>query len=108
MQNRETAVGIPSLAVIAESYVEAENINITGTATRITWSSVFCNAGQEYAIIIPSDDADTAVKIGELGKHDAINSRWVTGQPYQVGILLSSRNACPLHRIRILTIPFDF
>ncbi|MBV2145406.1 MAG: hypothetical protein KTM48_01525, partial [Wolbachia endosymbiont of Pissodes strobi] len=34
-----------------------------------------------------------AVKIAELGKYDAVNSRWVTSQPYQVGVLLSSSNA---------------
>ncbi|MFP3015330.1 MAG: hypothetical protein ACEY3B_03345, partial [Wolbachia sp.] len=38
-------------------------------------------------------DPGTAVKIAELGKYDAVNSRWVTSQPYQVGVLLSSSNA---------------
>lgn len=37
--------------------------------------------------------ADTAIKVAELGKYDAVNSRWVTSQSYQVGILLSSSNA---------------
>ncbi|RDD34062.1 hypothetical protein Wcon_01893 [Wolbachia endosymbiont of Cylisticus convexus] len=54
---------------------------------------MFCYAGQEYAIVLLTDDADTAVKIAELGKYDAVNSRWVTSQPYQVGVLLSSSNA---------------
>ncbi|WP_341820848.1 hypothetical protein [Wolbachia endosymbiont (group A) of Myopa testacea] len=93
VQIRETAVGMPSQIVIAESYINPENININGTATRITWSPVFCHAGQEYAIVILTDDADTAVKVAELGKYDAVNSRWVTSQPYQVGVLLSSTNA---------------
>ncbi len=93
VQIRETAVGMPSQIVIAESYINPENININGTATRITWSPVFCHAGQEYAIVLLTDDADTAVKVAELGKYDAVNSRWVTSQPYQVGVLLSSSNA---------------
>ena len=93
MQIRETAVGMPSQTVIAESYINPENININGTATRITWSPVFCHAGQEYAIVLLTDDADTAVKVAELGKYDAVNRRWVTSQPYQVGVLLSSSNA---------------
>jgi hypothetical protein len=49
--------------------------------------------GQEYALVLLTDDADTLVKIAELGKYDAVNSRWVTSQPYQVGVLLSSSNA---------------
>ncbi|MFP3022639.1 MAG: hypothetical protein ACEY3K_06930, partial [Wolbachia sp.] len=57
------------------------------------WSPVFCHAGEEYAIVLLTDDADTAVKIAELGKYDTVNSRWVTSQPYQVGVLLSSSNA---------------
>ncbi len=93
VQIRETAVGMPSQTVIAESYIEPKDIKIDGTATRIEWSPVFCHAGQEYAIVLLTDDADTAVKIAELGKYDAVNSRWVTSQPYQVGVLLSSSNA---------------
>ncbi|ADW80164.1 MULTISPECIES: hypothetical protein [Wolbachia] len=93
VQTRETAVGMPSQTVIAESYIEPKDIKVDGTATRITWSPVFCHAGQEYAIVLLTDDADTAVKIAELGKYDSVNSRWVTSQPYQVGVLLSSSNA---------------
>ncbi|MGL9726596.1 MAG: hypothetical protein ACR5KV_08980, partial [Wolbachia sp.] len=93
VQIRETAVGMPSQTVIAESYIEPKDIKIDGTATRIEWLPVFCHAGEEYAIVLLTDDADTAVKIAELGKYDAVNSRWVTSQPYQVGVLLSSSNA---------------
>ncbi|MFP3032205.1 MAG: hypothetical protein ACEY3M_14115, partial [Wolbachia sp.] len=93
VQIRETAVGMPSQTVIAESYIEPKDIKIDGTATRITWSPVWCEASREYAIVLLTDDADTAVKIAELGKYDSVNSRWVTSQPYQVGVLLSSSNA---------------
>ncbi|WP_264953865.1 hypothetical protein [Wolbachia endosymbiont (group A) of Endotricha flammealis] len=93
VQIRETAVGMPSQTVIAESYIEPKDIKIDGTATRIEWSPVFCHAGEEYSIVLLTDDPGTAVKIAELGKYDAVNSRWVTSQPYQVGVLLSSSNA---------------
>ncbi|APR98691.1 hypothetical protein [Wolbachia endosymbiont of Folsomia candida] len=93
VQIRETAIGMPSQTVIAESHIESNDINVNGTATRITWSPVFCEAGREYAIVLLTDDSDTAVKIAELGKYDSVNSRWVTSQPYQVGVLLSSSNA---------------
>lgn len=93
LQIRETTVGVPSNIVIAESYVKPESININGTETRITWSPVWCEASREYAIVLLTDDANTAVKIAELGKYDSVNRRWVTSQPYQVGVLLSSSNA---------------
>ncbi len=93
VQIRETTVGVPSQTVIAENSIEPAKIDTNGTATRITWSPVFCHGGQEYAIVLLTDDADTAVKIAELGKYDAVNSRCVTSQPYQVGVLLSSSNA---------------
>lgn len=93
VQIRETAVGMPSQTVIAESYIEPKDIKVDGTATRIEWPPVFCHAGEEYAIVLLTDDQGTAVKIAELGKYDAVNSRWVTSQPYQVGVLLSSSNA---------------
>ncbi len=93
VQIRETTVGVPLQTVIAESYIEPKDVKIDGTATRITWSPVFCHAGQEYAIVLLTDDGENAVKVAELGKYDAVNSRWVTSQPYQVGVLLSSSNA---------------
>ncbi|MBD0392218.1 hypothetical protein IC220_07395, partial [Wolbachia endosymbiont of Pentalonia nigronervosa] len=93
VQIRETAVGMPSQTVIAERTIESKDINVNGTATRVTWSPVWCEAEREYAIVLLTDDPNTAVKIAELGKYDAVNSRWVTSQPYQVGVLLSSSNA---------------
>ncbi|MDE5061118.1 MULTISPECIES: hypothetical protein [Wolbachia] len=92
-QIRETSVGMPTQMVIAEGYILPTDINTNGTAIRITWSPVWCEAGQEYALVLLTDDANTAVKIAELGKHDSVNNRWVTSQPYQVGVLLSSSNA---------------
>lgn len=93
VQIRETSVGMPTQMVIAEGYTLPVGINTNGTATRVTWSPVWCEAGQEYALVLLTDDANTAVKIAELGKHDSVNNRWVTSQPYQVGVLLSSSNA---------------
>lgn len=90
LQIRETTVGVPSQTVIAENFVEP---NIDGTETRIIWSPVWCEVAKEYAIVLLTDDENTAVKIAELGKYDSVNNRWVTSQPYQVGVLLSSSNA---------------
>jgi len=47
----------------------------------------------EYALVVMCNDAVGAVAVAELGKYDTANNRWVTGQPYNVGVLLSSSNA---------------
>jgi hypothetical protein len=40
-----------------------------------------------------TDDAEHAVALAELGKYDSLHGVWVTAQPYQIGVLLSSSNA---------------
>jgi hypothetical protein len=38
------------------------------------------------------DDAVTALSVAQLGKWDTSQGKWITSQPYQVGVLLSSSN----------------
>ena len=93
VQIRETSVGMPTRTVLAEGRIESSAIQTTG-ATRIAFDMpAWLQAGVEYALVVLTDDADTSVAIAELGKWDAANGRWVTSQPYQVGVLLSSSNA---------------
>lgn len=92
-QIRDTSLGMPTQTVLAEGDIMPSSININGTATRMTWQPVWLEAGHEYAIVLLTDDANTAVRVAELGKYDATHARWVTSQPYQVGVLLSSSNA---------------
>lgn len=93
VQIRDTSLGMPTQTVLAEGSIMPASINTNGTATRLTWQPVWCEAGHEYAIVLLTDDANTAVRVAELGKYDATHARWVTSQPYQVGVLLSSSNA---------------
>ena len=93
VQIRETNTGMPNQNVLAEAYVNPDDINIDGTHSRITWQPVWLEAGREYALIILTDDAETAVRIAELGKYNNTTKQWVTSQPFQVGVLLSSSNA---------------
>ncbi len=93
VQIRDTSLGMPTQNVLAEGSIMPASINTNGTATRLTWQPVWCEAGHEYAIVLLTDDANTAVRVAELGKYDATHARWVTSQPYQVGVLLSSSNA---------------
>lgn len=93
VQIRDTSLGMPTQTVLAEGDIMPSSININGTSTRITWQPVWLEAGHEYAIVLLTDDGDAAVRVAELGKYDATHARWVTSQPYQVGVLLSSSNA---------------
>lgn len=93
VQIRETSLGLPSLTVIGEARISPGDINTT-THTRITFAApVQLLANQEYALVIMSDDSVAELRLAELGKWDANTNRWVTAQPYQVGVLLSSSNA---------------
>ncbi|EAO3412095.1 hypothetical protein E3L83_05715 [Salmonella enterica] len=97
-QLRETTVGFPTRTIVAEGRVEpTDSANYkVGDWTRITFDKPFyAAANTEYAVVILANDADTAVGISELGKRDITTptSGYVTSQPYQVGVLLSSANA---------------
>ena len=92
VQLREAENGYPTQRVLAETHVKAANITL-GQWTAIHWPATDLQANREYALVILCDDAETALAIAELGKFDATRERWVTAQPYQVGVLLSSSNA---------------
>jgi len=92
VQLREVSNGIPTQQVLANTLVEAADIQAVGTATQFEWSPVFLQADQEYALVVLTDDPDHALSIAQLGRFD-VSSGWVTQQPYQIGVLLSSSNA---------------
>lgn len=91
VQIRETQTGLPNQEVLAQASLTVDEIS-TNQATRFEFSPVHLNANQEYAIVVLTDDPDYQVAIAELGQYDQ-DSGWVTSQPYQVGVLLSSSNA---------------
>lgn len=91
VQIRETQVGIPTTTVLSEGRLLASDIKTDGNPTRITLDPVALEANREYAIVVLTDDAHHAVSVAELGKYDP-RTGWVTAQPYQIGVLLSSSN----------------
>lgn len=91
VQIRETQVGIPTTTVLTEGRLLASDIKTDGNPTRITLDPVALEANREYAIVVLTDDANHAVSVAELGKYDP-RTGWVTAQPYQIGVLLSSSN----------------
>lgn len=93
VQIRETQVGYPTRAVIADARLSPSGITAGGW-TRFTFDTpATLSAGTEYAIVVLCNDATSAVAVAELGKFDANVQQWVTSQPYTVGVLLNSSNA---------------
>ena len=94
IQIRETTAGFPNQNVVAQTVIAPGAITIGGTPTRIDFSSpALLLGGVEYALVVMCNDAIGALSIAELGKYDTTASRWITSQPYQIGVLLSSSNA---------------
>lgn len=91
VQIRETQVGLPTTTVLTEGRLAAADIKTDGNPTRIALDPVALEANREYAIVVLTDDANHAVSVAELGKYDP-RTGWVTAQPYQIGVLLSSSN----------------
>ncbi len=91
VQIRETQVGMPTTTVLTEGRLLSADIKTDGNPTRITLDPVALDANREYAIVVLTDDANHAVSVAELGKYDP-RTGWVTAQPYQIGVLLSSSN----------------
>lgn len=89
---REVSNGVPTQVVVT-SAVKQTTALLVGQYNRFSWAPLRLEAGREYAVVVACDDAVTAVGVAELGKFDAAQQRWVTRQPYQVGVLLSSSNA---------------
>ncbi len=94
VQIREVQNGVPARIILAEAILQAKQITTENTPTRALFDiPVQLLAGAEYALVILCNDATTAVAIAEMGKFDSSLQRWVTSQPYTVGVLLSSSNA---------------
>lgn len=105
VQIRETQTGYPNQTILAEAKMQPGQLTVGAWNRWVFTQPVRCLPNVEYAIVVLCNDAVGAVAIAELGKWDATNSRWVTQQPYQVGVLLSSSNASTwsAHQDRDLT-----
>jgi hypothetical protein len=106
VQIRQTTNGFPDRRIIAEAPINLAAVLLGGAATRILFATpVLLLGGAEYAIVVLCDDAAGALSVAEIGKFDASAQRWITSQPYNVGVLLSSSNASTwtAHQDRDLT-----
>lgn len=92
VQLRTAENGFPTQDILTQAELKPADINISGP-TQALWAPVQLGNDREYAIVVLSDDAVTALGVAVLGKRDIALNRDVTSQPYQVGVLLSSSNA---------------
>lgn len=94
VQIREVENGFPTSVVLAEALVKPSQQVTNGGHTRCLFDFPLpLESGVEYAIVILCNDAQTELAIAEMGKFDSSAQKWVTLQPYVVGVLLSSSNA---------------
>lgn len=93
VQLREVQNGYPTSIVLGEVMVPPANQNLTGHTRCLFAAPIPLEAGTEYAIVILCNDAKTSLALAEMGKFDATQQTWVSSQPYNVGVLLSSSNA---------------
>lgn len=93
VQIRNTNDGVPGQDVLAEVRLPSSSCN-TSTYTRFELDyPIIIEADIEYAIVVQCNDAVSSLKIATLGQYDTEHNKWVTSQPYTIGVLLSSSNA---------------
>lgn len=93
VQIRETTVGFPNQNVIAQTTLKPDDMKVDGTPTRVEFRPIWLEANTEYALVVLTDDSETALSICEIGQYDSVHGTYVTKQAYQTGVLLSSSNA---------------
>lgn len=94
VQLRPVENGVPTLEVLADARIEYDEIVTNGNYVEAEFLAPFlCDANREYAFVFLSDSAEHALWTARLGKFDTFAQEWVTEQPYNVGVLLSSSNA---------------
>ncbi len=92
VQIRETQVGFPTNVTLAVGRLNPAEITV-GAMNRFEFPPIRLSANVEYAFVVMCDDPIGAIGTAQMGKWDGAAGRWVTAQPYSVGVMLSSSNA---------------
>ncbi|TMP46329.1 hypothetical protein CWB96_00410 [Pseudoalteromonas citrea] len=91
---RTTENGIPTQTVLRRVRLEPSEISTdNNTPTRLNFDPILLEQDIEYCLVLMSDDPDYAVEVATLGEFDTRADQWVSAQPFQIGVLLSSSNA---------------
>lgn len=88
---RESMNGWPTSVVVANAVVQTASL-LLNQWMRFSWPAVRLEAGREYWLIVGCDDPTTSIAMAELGSFDPAAQQFVTQQPYQVGVRVSSSN----------------
>lgn len=93
VQIRTVENGMPTRTVLAEAVLNPGDISI-GTPTRALFPTpVILEGGADYAFIVLCDDPETSLSLATAGDFDIYQQKFVSAQPYAIGVLLSSSNA---------------
>lgn len=91
-QLRQVRDGVITGVTLAEAFIDpAEAVVGEWVAARFALPAPTVR-GEEYAIVWMTDDPDHALALAGIGEFDAEAQRYVTSQPYLVGVLQSSSN----------------
>lgn len=94
VQIRETANGVPTGVVLAESRLNVSDIVAAPDETIAHFATpLYIDALRELAIVVLTDDNSHSLAIAEVGQYDKRQGKYVTEQGYSVGVMLSSSNA---------------
>lgn len=85
--------GIPTQEILAQRTLSMVGVTAGQWLQARFPLPVWLANDREYCVMVKTDDADHALSIARLGDFDATAQRYVSGQPYSVGVLLSSSNA---------------
>ncbi|MDG3575971.1 DUF4815 domain-containing protein [Rhizobium sp. YJ-22] len=92
VQLRDAVQGQPGRTVLAEVTIDMHQVNTVADVELVFSTLPWIDGGVEVTVVWLTNDADHAIAVAELGKFDAHLQRWVTAQPYQVGVFGSSSN----------------
>lgn len=93
VQIREVENGVPTQIVLARSRKKPADIVLDQWNHWHLNRPVLIPANVEYAIVVLCNDSVAMVGTSQLGQWDSVAKRYVTAQPYQVGVMLTSSNA---------------
>lgn len=89
---REVDNGEPTQKIVAQTRVDMAGV-VVNTWTSITFAMpVWLPADREFCFVLKTSDNAHALSIATIGKFDATAQRWVSKQPYTIGVLLASSN----------------
>lgn len=87
----EVVSGVPTTEVVANTSVAVEDIVTDGTFVTAAFElPIYLRKGQQYALIVQTNDPQHSLAIGQLGAEDNIANELVSTEGTPVGYLLTS------------------